>query len=311
VILTVTPNVALDITYQVDRLVPGASHRVRRVEERAGGKGVNVACVLRALGHDTVVLGFVGGGAAGAVTAGLARGGLAHELIAVEGPTRRSIAVVDTGNVEATLFNEPGPRVPAASWDDLETRLAARLPAAAALVVSGSLPPGSGDDACARLVRLAAAHRVTVLVDTAGPALLEAAAAGADIVKPNAGELLDTTGVADVAAAATELRRRGAEAVVVSLGAAGMAAFTPEGAWRAAPPSRLAGNPTGSGDAAAAALVAGAVAGAPWPDRLRDAVALSAAAVLQPTAGTVDLRDYRRLAPQVLVEERHALGLDR
>jgi tagatose 6-phosphate kinase len=258
-----------------------------------------------------VVLGFVGGATAGAVTSDLARGGLAHELIAVEGPTRRTIAVVDSSNGAATLFHEAGPRVPATSWDDLEIRLAARLPRATALVVSGSLPPGSDAAACARLVRLATAHRVTVLVDTVGPALLQAAAAAADIVKPNARELLDTTGVSDVAAAATELRRRGAKAVVVSLGAAGMAAFTPEGSWRATPPTRLTGNPTGSGDAAAAALIAGAVASAPWPDRLRDAVALSAAAVLQPTAGVVDLRDYRRLVPQILVEERHALGLDR
>jgi tagatose 6-phosphate kinase len=310
-ILTVTPNVALDITYRIDHLTPGSSHRVRGVEERAGGKGVNVAAVLRALGHDTVVLGVVGAAAAGAVTADLAHRGLAHELIAVEGPTRRSVAVVDAGNGEATLFNEAGPRVPATSWGDLETRLAARLPEATALVVSGSLPPGADDDACARLARLAAAHRVVVLVDTAGAPLLQAAAAGADIVKPNEAELLDTTGDADIAAAAAELRRRGAKAVVVSLGAAGMAAYTPEGSWRAAAPTRLTGNPTGSGDAAAAALIAGAVAGAPWPDRLRDAVALSAAAVLQPTAGIVDPRDYRRLAPQILVEEHHAPGLDR
>jgi len=87
--------------------------------------------------------------------------------------------------------------------------------------------------------------------------------------------------------------------------------FAPEGAWRAATPAPVVGNPTGSGDAAAAAIIAGAVAGAPWPDRLRDAVALSAATVLQPTAGSVDLRDYLKLVPQVLVEERHAPGLDR
>ena len=88
-ILTVTPNVALDITYQVDRLIAGSSHRVRVVEERAGGKGVNVARVLHALGHDTVVLGFVGGAAAAAITGDLALAGLAQELIAVDGPTRR------------------------------------------------------------------------------------------------------------------------------------------------------------------------------------------------------------------------------
>jgi tagatose 6-phosphate kinase len=310
-ILTVTPNVALDITYRVDQLTPGLSHRVRSVKERAGGKGVNVARAVQALGHDTVVLGLVGGATAAAVTADLARDGLTYELVTVEGPTRRSIAVVDARDEEATLFNEPGPPVTATSWNDLEGRLAARLPGATALVVSGSLPPGAGDDACARLVRLAAARRVPVLVDTVGEALLRAAAAGADMVKLNSSELLQTTGCSDVGVAAAALRRRGAKAVVVSLGAAGMTAFTPEGSWRAATPAPMVGNPTGTGDAASAALIAGAVAGAPWPDRLRHAVALSAAAVLQPTAGSVDLRDYLRLVPQVLVEERHAAGLDR
>jgi tagatose 6-phosphate kinase len=310
-ILTVTPNVALDITYRVDQLTPGSSHRVRGVKERAGGKGINVASVLHALGHDTIIFGFVGSATAAAVTTDLARGGLAHELISVEGPTRRSIAVVDSSNGEATLFNEPGPRVPATSWEDLEAMLTARLPEATALVVSGSLPPGANDDACARLVDLAAAHRVTVLVDTVGEALFRAAAAGADIVKANSSELFDTTGLSDVAAAATALRRRGAKAVVASLGAAGMTAFTPGGTWRAAPPTRIVGNPTGSGDAATAALIAGAVAGAPWPDRLRDAVALSAAAVTQPTAGSFDMNHYLRLIPQVVVEEHHAPGLDR
>jgi len=310
-ILTVTPNVALDITYRVDQLTPGSSHRVRGVTERAGGKGINVASVLHALGHDTMIFGFIGNATAAAVTTDLARGGLAHELISIEGPTRRSIAVVDSSNGEATLFNEPGPRVPASSWEDLEAMLTARLPEATALVVSGSLPPGADDDACARLVRLAAAHRVTVLVDTVGAALLQAAAAGADIVKANSSELLDTTGLSDVTEAALALRRRGAKAVVASLGAAGMTAFTPGGSWRAAPPTRIVGNPTGSGDAATAALIAGAVAGAPWPDRLRDAVALSAAAVTQPTAGSFDMDHYVRFVPQVVVEEQHAPGHDR
>ena len=310
-ILTVTPNVALDITYRVDQLTPGSSHRVRGVRERAGGGGINVARVLHGLGHDTMILGFVGSATAAVLTTDLAQSGIAHELIPVEGPTRRSVAVVDSSNGAATLFNEPGPPVPAATWDDLEARLAARLPEATALVVSGSLPPDASDDACARLVRLAVAHRVTVLVDTVGENLLRAAAAGADIVKANAGELRDTTGLPDVTAAATALRRRGAKAVVASLGEAGMTAWTPGGCWRAALPAPVVGNPTGAGDAATAALIGGAAAGAPWPDRLRDAVALSAAAVLQPTAGSFDMDHYREFVPQIVVEAQHAPGLDR
>jgi 1-phosphofructokinase family hexose kinase len=271
-----------------------------RAERRGAGRwqGVNVARALHALGHDTFVLGLVGGATAGTITTDLARGGLGHELVLVEGPTRRSIAVVDARNQEATLFNEPGPRVAATSWSGFEARLAARLPEATALVVSGSLPPGVGDDAGARLVRMAAAHRVAVLVDAVGEALLQAAAAGADIVKLNSGELRQTTGRSDVAAAATALRRRGAKASWCRSARPGMTAFAPEGSWRAATPAPVVGNPTGSGDAAAAAIIAGAVAAAPWPDRLRDAVALSAAAVLQPTAGSVDLRDYLKLVPR-------------
>ncbi|MER6668710.1 1-phosphofructokinase, partial [Amycolatopsis japonica] len=42
-IVTVTPNTALDVTYTVDGLRAGDVHRVREVRHRAGGKGVNVA----------------------------------------------------------------------------------------------------------------------------------------------------------------------------------------------------------------------------------------------------------------------------
>lgn len=60
-ILTVTLNAALDITYRTPALVPHTTHRVSEVVERPGGKGLNVARVLAALGHETVVTGFAGG----------------------------------------------------------------------------------------------------------------------------------------------------------------------------------------------------------------------------------------------------------
>ncbi|MFE1957164.1 1-phosphofructokinase family hexose kinase [Streptomyces sp. NPDC059479] len=60
-ILTVTLNTALDITYRTSALVPHTTHRVSEVIERPGGKGLNVARVLAALGHETVVTGFAGG----------------------------------------------------------------------------------------------------------------------------------------------------------------------------------------------------------------------------------------------------------
>ena len=78
-----------------------------------------------------------------------------------------------------------------------------------------------------------------------------------------------------------------------------MIAVTPQGVWRASPPERVAGNPTGAGDAAVAALTAGLVDGRAWPERLADAVALSAAAVGAPVAGGFDHELYRRLRDRV------------
>jgi tagatose 6-phosphate kinase len=70
----------------------------------------------------------------------------------------------------------------------------------------------------------------------------------------------------------------------------------------AAPPAQR-GNPVGAGDAALAALVHGHLAGEPWPDRLRRAAAMSAAAVRQPVAGVVNADDVAELEPLVTVRE--------
>ncbi|MFF0435611.1 PfkB family carbohydrate kinase [Streptomyces sp. NPDC004327] len=76
--------------------------------------------------------------------------------------------------------------------------------------------------------------------------------------------------------------------------------------WRAAPPRQLTGNPTGAGDACVAALAAGLVDGAGWPELVREAVALSAAAVPCPVAGEVDADLYRSIRTDVSVEKIHA-----
>jgi tagatose 6-phosphate kinase len=51
-----------------------------------------------------------------------------------------------------------------------------------------------------------------------------------------------------------------------------------------------------------AALTAGLVSGRSWPERLADAVALSAAAVSAPLAGSFDEQTYRSQLEAVRVE---------
>jgi tagatose 6-phosphate kinase len=89
--------------------------------------------------------------------------------------------------------------------------------------------------------------------------------------------------------------------VVASLGPDGLLATTPEGRWRATPPARARGNPTGAGDSAVAGLLSGLVERLPWPDRLARATALSAATVLAPAAGEFDRAAYGELLGRVAV----------
>ncbi|MEV5149434.1 1-phosphofructokinase family hexose kinase [Streptomyces sp. NPDC052727] len=301
-ILTVTLNTALDITYRVRSLRPHASHRVSEVIERPGGKGVNVARVLAALGHEVTVTGFAGGGTGRTIRDRLTgTPGLTDALVPVAGATRRTIAVVDELSGDTTQLNEPGPQIEPAEWGAFLDRYEELLGGASAVALCGSLPPGVPVGAYANLVRTARSAGVPVLLDTSGEPLRRGVAARPDIIKPNADELAELTGSHDPLRATQDARRRGARAVVASLGPDGLLAVTPEGRWRAVPPALEFGNPTGAGDAAVAGLLSGLPDQLPWPDRLTRAVALSAATVRSPTAGDFDRAAYEKLLARVPV----------
>ena len=302
-ILTVTLNTALDITYRVRGLRPHTSHRVTEVVERPGGKGLNVARVLAALGHEVAVTGFVGGATGRALREQLAdTPDVVDALVPVCGPTRRTIAVVDTAAGDTTQLNEPGPSITPAEWSAFQEAYEDLLRSASAVALCGSLPPGVPVGAYAQLVRTARALAVPVLLDTSGEPLRRGIAARPDIVKPNADELAELTGSHDPSQATRDARRRGAHSVVASLGAEGLLARTPDGDWHAAPPRAVRGNPTGAGDSVVAGLLSGLVERLPWPERLSRAVALSAASVLAPVAGEFDRSAYEELVNHVTVK---------
>ncbi|AXG79422.1 1-phosphofructokinase family hexose kinase [Streptomyces paludis] len=321
-ILTVTLNTALDITYRTAALIPHTTHRVTEVVERPGGKGLNVARVLSALGHETVVTGFAGGRTGDVLRELLGAGATARPadgrhgrrgrprpvdaLLPISGSTRRTIAVVDTATGDTTQLNEPGPTVSAAEWTAFLSCYDRLVPGAEAVALCGSLPPGIHVGAYAELIRRARAAGVPVLLDTSGEPLRRGVAARPDLVKPNADELALLTGSRDPLRAAHDTRRRGAHAVIASLGPDGILAATPDGLWRAAPPAPARGNPTGAGDSAVAGILSGLVERLPWPTRLSRAVALSTATVLSPVAGEFDATAYEELLPRIRVTEHPA-----
>jgi tagatose 6-phosphate kinase len=292
VILCVCPGPAVDVTYHVDRLVPGATVRVGSVDESPGGKGVNVARVLHALGEPTLLVAPVGGETGEQLRQGLSALGVPARLVPDGAATRRTVTVVERDGGATCLVEPASTRC----WPELLAAVEESLVDARVVVVSGRLSDGVPGGGLAALVSAAKARGLVVLADTHGPALVEALEAGCDVVKPNAEELVELTHDDNLTRAARDVCDRYAAAVVVSLGADGVLAVTPRGTWTATPGEVVTGNPTGAGDA----LVAGLARALHHdPDAfddpepvLRAAVALSVAAVRAPTAGVVDLMEH-------------------
>ncbi|TDD32932.1 1-phosphofructokinase, partial [Nonomuraea terrae] len=204
-----------------------------------------------------------------------------------------------SGGGRTALFNEPGPEVTADELAAFTRRYTELLGDADAVVIAGSLPRGVPADVYATLAALAAGQGVPAIVDADGEPLRHAPEGRPTIVKPNADELARAVPGGTPTEGAEALRERGAGAVVVSMGADGLLAVTGEGTFRARMPYTVRGNPTGAGDALVAGLALGLVERTPWPDRLRRAAALGAAAVATPVAGEFDPAVYAAIHPLI------------
>jgi tagatose 6-phosphate kinase len=300
----ITPNASVDATYRVDRLARGTIMRVSTRVSTPGGKGNNVARVLRALGHDVVASGFAGGHAGGFIERELQALGIEPAFVPVAGESRTCLAIVEDASAAVSELLEVGPTVTSDAQQALLERVDVLARQADAVVLSGSLPNGARLDLYADLVRIARDRGAFVALDSSGGPLAEGLAAEPDLVKPNWEEMRELMGNAhaDVSAAVSFVQERllgpalgAGSRVLLSLGRDGAVLIGAEGAVRVPARSVAVVNTVGAGDA----LLAGYLDA--WSRRERAAAALAhasavaAASTLQPQPGSVDPADVARL----------------
>lgn len=290
-VLCVTPNVSVDWIHLIPGFVPGRVWRPASVSPGCGGKGVNVARAVQALGERAVCAGVLAGHA-GHIAAEMAEAeGLEGRWTWIEGETRTNVIVVDPAGGHPTVLNAPGPTVDAIAWTRFTAAVLDEASSADCVCLCGSLPPGRETGDIGALVSAVRALGKPVWVDTTGPVLEEALLATPTGIKINAEEAGDLLGrpvrtVDDAVAAAQALRGDDIEAVVLTLGRQGAVAVTEDETWRTEPPLLRTANPIGSGDAFLGGLATALLNGHPMPGALRYATAAgSAAALCQSTPG--------------------------
>lgn len=309
-LLSVTPNPALDRTIVVPNLHIGQRHRVEHVLVTAGGKGLNVARTAQVLGQPCTACAPLGG-FTGQYVAHLAHeeGLHGHWYWHNAGETRTCILVVDPHAHDATPLDEHGPQFSADEWQVfVETVLAVAAtsrPSDMLVTVCGSLPPGVPPAALADLLHALAGSRV--LVDTSGNALEAALNAAPFAVKVNAAELSAVLGqpvttLQEATDALACVRSRGVALALVSLGEQGAVAQDDTTTWYAKPPPLEIVSTVGSGDALTAGLATGLLRGQPLAEALRLGVACGAANTLTPGGGAMETHTLHTVAANTSIQ---------
>lgn len=323
IVVTVTPNPALDQTVRVANLALGEVNLAASLEFNAGGKGVNVAACLADYGISTIATGLLGREDAAAFDTMFSAKKIDARFVRIAGRPRVNVKLVDAARNETTDINLATSLPTPADVEALERRIVELVEPGRWFVLAGSLPPSVDISFYRRVTKALHAAGARVALDTSGAPLTDALSATdtselPDLIKPNRVELEASLNrsFADEDAlirAACELLERGIGYVVVSLGERGALGVTratgavhtdaaPHHAgWHAAPLRVRVASTVGAGDALVAGLIASLVEGRTWRELGSRATAFAAAKLARVGPHLPDRATLDMLAAQVQI----------
>jgi len=259
-IYTLTLNPAVDRELTVPAMEFDSVLRATESRIDFGGKGFNVSRLLKGMNEPSTAVGLLGGNAGELLQKGLQSLGVGTDFVWVSEETRTNVSIVTQSHDHYIKVNEKGPLVDEPKQKELLEKIDSLAKSGDWWVLAGSLPPGISNDIYARVVHVLNKHGANAILDTSGESLKLGCAEKPYLVKPNAEEAHALTGLpmgtpAEIAAGAAEIRRMGAQNVVISMGKAGALLHTSEGTWLTHTPKIQEKNPIGAGDSMVGGLV--------------------------------------------------------
>ena len=291
-VATVTLNPAYDLVGYVPQIERGEVNLVKTTGLHAAGKGINVAKVLKDLGIDVTVGGFLGKENQDGFQHLFSDLGIANRFQVVEGRTRINVKLTEQDG-DVTDLNFSGFEVTAQDWERFSADSLSWLGQFDMVCVSGSLPAGVDPDAFTAWMSALRTQCPCIIFDSSREALVAGLKAAPLMVKPNRRELEIWAGrplpqLNDVIAAAHALREQGIAHVVISLGAEGALWVNASGEWIAKPPACEVVSTVGAGDSMVGGLIYGLLMRESSEHTLRLATAVAAMAVSQSNVGISD-----------------------
>jgi len=307
--LTITMNPAIDVSTDVEQVVPERKLRCNQSRREAGGGGINVARVLSRLGLDTAALFPAGGNIGDLLTRLVTEEGLESIMVPIRGETRENFTATESVSGEQYRFVLAGPDLEMKDWEKCLDTIACKVAEVDLVVASGSLSPGVPANFFSSVAQITAKHNVRFILDTAGAALEGALGPGISLVKPNLRELRDLVGEslanekAQIEACKTLVNAGQAEAIALTLGSEGAILVSTECIWRARPPKITVNSIVGAGDSFTAGMAWAMSTGWSIEKAFTFGIAAGTAAALTPGTELCHKEDIWRLLDQVELEQ--------
>lgn len=314
-ILTITMNAAIDVSYKFDDFKINEVNRVFDVIKTPGGKGLNVTRVLKQLGNDVVASGMLGGALGEDIEKKLSEKQIENNFFKISGETRNCIAILHNGNQTEIL--EEGAIITEEEAKDFLEFFKKLVKENNIISISGSLPKGLPNDYYSTMIKICNENNKSVVLDCSGVTLLEVLKNEykPKVIKPNTDELswlidkkINTKiSINELIFDLKEVLKNdlfiGIEWIIVSLGADGSFAKHNDKFYKVNIPKIKVVNPVGSGDSTVAGIVSSLVNNSNDIELLKKANTLGVLNAMESTTGYVDLEKYNEIFEKIEVLE--------
>ena len=262
-IYTVTFSPSLDYIVTVEKLTLGRVNRTENEIIFPGGKGINVSIVLKNLGVESTVLGFIAGFTGEKIRKELSALGCKDAFIEIEhGWSRINMKVRSD---EESEINGQGPVIDAQAMKELYAQLD-KLEEDDILVLAGSIPNTMPSTVYSDIMEYLEGRKVNIVVDATKDLLVNVLKYHPFLIKPNNHELEEISGTQlksneEIIQYAKELQKIGARNVLVSMAGDGAILVAEDGnVYESEAPKGEVVNSVGAGDSMVAGFVAGYLA---------------------------------------------------
>ncbi|TCJ95853.1 1-phosphofructokinase [Volucribacter psittacicida] len=292
-IATITLNTAYDLVGRLKRIELGEVNTVETLGLFPAGKGINVAKVLKDLGLEVAVGGFLGEDNQGDFVQLFQQLNLEDKFQRVAGKTRINVKITET-EADVTDLNFLGYQISPQDWQQFTQQSLAYAKQFDIVAVCGSLPRGVTPEQFSAWLKALAENGVNVVLDSSNAALTAGLMANPWLVKPNHRELEAWIGhklnsLSEIVDAAKQLKAQGIANVIISMGAEGSLWLSDDAIIQAQPPKcENVVSTVGAGDSMVAGLIYGLSQGLSQQQTLAFASAVSAFAVSQSNVGIPD-----------------------